>query len=101
MDSHPPKLDPTYFVWEKNEKQKILAPIGVPKTGGQPLTRSWKLSSATVHQRSHVPQKGAAVHLANYYVALCAHVVEIVGNDPITRPRLTRKEKLMMATQLF
>ena len=31
MDPHPPKLDPTYFGWEKNEKLKTLMPIGVPK----------------------------------------------------------------------
>ena len=33
MDPHPPKLDPTHFDWEKNEKLKTLMPIGVPKDG--------------------------------------------------------------------
>ena len=40
MDPHPPKLDPTYFGWEKNEKLKTLMLVGVPKDGSQPLTRS-------------------------------------------------------------
>ena len=31
MDPHPPKLDPTYFGWEKNEKLKTLMLVGVPK----------------------------------------------------------------------
>ena len=31
MNPHPPKLGPTYFVWEKNENLKTLMPIGVPK----------------------------------------------------------------------
>ena len=31
MDPHPPKLNPTYFGSEKNEKLKTLMPIGVPK----------------------------------------------------------------------
>ena len=39
MGPHPPRLDPTYFGWEKNEKLKTLMPIGVPKTGSQSLTR--------------------------------------------------------------
>ena len=33
MDPHPPKLDPTHFDWEKNEKLKTLMAIGVPKDG--------------------------------------------------------------------
>ena len=31
MDPHPPKLDPTYFGCEKNEKLMTLMPAGVPK----------------------------------------------------------------------
>ena len=31
MDPHRPKLDPTYYGWEKNEKLKTLMSIGVPK----------------------------------------------------------------------
>ena len=31
MEPHPPKLDPTYFVWEKNDKLNTLMPIGVPR----------------------------------------------------------------------
>ena len=31
MDSDPPKLNPTYFGWEKYEKLKTLMLIGVPK----------------------------------------------------------------------
>ena len=48
-----------------------------------------------------MPQTGAAVHLANYHVALCVHVAEIVGDAVMTRPRLTRKGKMMMITQLI
>lgn len=57
-----------------------------------------KLSSAPVHYRSHVPQIGAVVHLANYHVALCVHVMETVGDAAMTRPR---KGKMMMGTQLI
>ena len=48
-----------------------------------------------------MPQTGVAVNLANYHVTLCVHVVEIVGNAAMTRPRLTRNGKMMMTTQLI
>ena len=30
MDPYPPKLDPTFFGWQRNEKLKTLMPVGVP-----------------------------------------------------------------------
>ena len=47
-------------------------PIGVPKDRKPAPDEVLKLSSAPVHYRSHVPQIGAVVHLANYHVALCS-----------------------------
>ena len=46
------------------------------KTWSQPLTRSWKLSSAPAHQRSHVQQAVTAVYLENDNVALSVHVAD-------------------------
>ena len=48
-----------------------------------------------------MPQTEAAVHLTNHHVALCVHVVDIVGVTAMTRSRLTRKGKIMMTTQLI
>ena len=98
MDTLPPKLDPTYFGWENNQKLETLMPIGVPKDRKPAPDEVLKLSSAPVHYRSHMPQIGAVVHLANYHVALCVHVMEAVGDAAMTRPR---KGKMMMGTQLI
>ena len=85
MDTRSPKLGPSYFCWEKNKKLKTM-PIGVPK--------DWKRAPDNV-------LKTIKCSCTNYHVALCVHVVEIVGNAAMTRPRLTRKGKMMMTTQLI
>ena len=48
-----------------------------------------------------MPQTGAVVRLENYHVALCVHVVEMVRDAAMTKPRLTRKGKRVMTTQLI